>query len=61
MTEQETGGVRSLKADVECRSLLLMPVVEGHTLESEDVSSFLGIRLSSSDDEGEPRLEPRLS
>jgi hypothetical protein len=61
MTEQETGGVRSLKADTESRSLLLMPVVEGHTLESEDVSSFLGIRLSSSDDESEPRPEPRLS
>jgi hypothetical protein len=61
MTEQEIGQGRRQKTDPESRSLLLMPVVEGHTLESEDVSSFLGIRLSSLDDENEPRPEPRLS
>ncbi len=61
MAEQEIVRTGGKNGDYEFRSLLLMPVMEGHTLDSEDVSSFLGVRLSEVDDENEPCQEKRLS
>jgi hypothetical protein len=51
MPERDIGHITGQKGDYEFRSLLLMPVMQGHTLDSEDVSSFLGVRLSGADDE----------
>ncbi len=49
------------KRDYGFRSQLLMPVVEGNTLESDDVSGFLGGRLTIAGDEPERKTPIRLS
>jgi hypothetical protein len=49
------------KAALGLRSRLLMPVIDGHALEEEDVSSFLAGRLSLEEGEGERRTNLTLS
>jgi hypothetical protein len=61
MTEQQTRQFTSGKAEMGARSLLLMPVMEGHTLENDDISSFLDLRLSTSEDDGDEKHYARLS
>ncbi|MBI4725091.1 MAG: hypothetical protein HY765_08965 [Rhodomicrobium sp.] len=62
MAEQDIGQTSVEKPDLGLRSHLLMPVVEGNTLESGHVSGFLAGRLSiSSDESDEPRPAIRLS
>jgi hypothetical protein len=46
MTEQHIIRSSSEKADSGSRSQLLMPIMEGNTLERDDVSGFLAGRLS---------------
>ena len=53
MTEQTIIQAVGDKAGLGFRSHLLMPVMEGNTLESDDVCSFLAGRLSTEDDEQE--------
>lgn len=53
MTEQTITQASGTKAGLGFRSHLLMPVMEGNTLESDDVCSFLAGRLSAEDDEQE--------
>jgi hypothetical protein len=53
MTEQTIIQAAGDKAGLGFRSHLLMPVMEGNTLESDDVCSFLAGRLSTEDDEQE--------
>ncbi len=43
------------------RSPLLMPIMEGNTLESDDVTEFLKGRLSRMQNKSAPRLRVRLS
>ncbi len=47
MAEQNTAQMTGETSEQGLRSQLLMPVVEGNTLESQDVSSFLAGRLSA--------------
>ncbi|MGO8954355.1 MAG: hypothetical protein ACLPWS_04715 [Rhodomicrobium sp.] len=54
MAEQNTSQITGEKVELGARSHLLMPVMEGNTLESEDVSSFLAGRLSAVDEESDP-------
>jgi hypothetical protein len=49
------------KAASGLRSHLLMPVIDGHALEEEDVSSFLAGRLSLEEGDGEGRPNLTLS
>jgi len=59
MAEQQIRQFSSVKADLEARSLLLMPVMEGHTLETDDISSFLDGRLCiAGDDSAEEDDQP---
>ena len=51
MTEQTIIQAAGDKAGLGFRSHLLMPVMEGNTLESDDVCSFLAGRLSTEDDD----------
>ncbi len=51
MTEQTIAQANDDVAGLGFRSHLLMPVVEGNTLESDDVCSFLAGRLSSEEEE----------
>jgi hypothetical protein len=53
MTEQTITQATGDKSALGFRSHLLKPVVEGNTLESDDVCSFLAGRLSAEDDEEE--------
>lgn len=46
MAEQHIRQSNSEKADSGSRSQLLMPIMEGNTLERDDVSGFLAGRLS---------------
>jgi hypothetical protein len=50
MAEQNFIGIANEKSGPGFRSHLLMPVVEGNTLENEDVADFLSGRLSSDRD-----------
>ena len=43
------------------RSPLLMPIMEGNTLESDDVAEFLKGRLSHLREKSSPQLRVRLS
>jgi hypothetical protein len=62
MAEQQIRQISSTKGEMEARSLLLMPIMEGHTLENGDISGFLGGRLAySSDDDTVTDDEPELS
>jgi hypothetical protein len=49
------------KALTALRSPLLMPVMEGNTLEDEDISHFLSGRLSPDGDESDPADGRKLS
>ena len=51
MTEQTVPQAAATKAGLGFRSHLLLPVVEGNTLESEDICSFLAGRLSAEEEE----------
>ncbi len=53
MTEQTITLATGDKTGLGFRSHLLTPVVEGNTLESDDVCSFLAGRLSTEDEEDE--------
>jgi hypothetical protein len=53
MTEQTITQVTVDAANLGFRSHLLKPVVEGNTLESDDVCSFLAGRLSTEEEEQE--------
>ncbi|MFY9641740.1 MAG: hypothetical protein ACLP02_19650 [Rhodomicrobium sp.] len=48
-------------AEMGFRCRLLMPVIEGNTLEDEDVSHFLSERLSAADEDSNPQVSIRLS
>ena len=43
------------------RSPLLMPIMEGNTLESDDIAEFLKVRLSHLREKSTSRLRMRLS
>jgi hypothetical protein len=51
MAEQQITRISSEGGGLEGRSLLLMPVMDGHTLEEGDISSFLDGRLSRAGEE----------
>ncbi|MGO9171293.1 MAG: hypothetical protein ACLP7P_04930 [Rhodomicrobium sp.] len=53
--------ITSEKVEFSARSQLLMPVMEGNTLESDDVFSFLAGRLSAAGEESDPQPVTRLS
>jgi hypothetical protein len=55
MTERDSRPRSREKADSGFRSSLLMPIMEGNTLEREDVSDFLAGRLSPADDQNPPQ------
>lgn len=61
MPEQTVTAPAANKALAALRSPLLMPVMEGNTLEDEDISHFLGGRLSHDGDESDPADGRRLS
>ena len=61
MAEQHFWQISTGKADPDGRSRLLMPVMEGHTLEDGDIASFLDGRLSSVEEESEAKETARLS
>ena len=58
MTEQTIMQAAGDKAGLGFRSHLLMPVMEGNTLESDDVCSFLAGRLSAEEDDEQERHRP---
>ena len=60
MPEQNVTRIDAEKAALGLRSHLLMPIIGGHPLEEEDVSSFLAGRLSM-EEEGESRPNLTLS
>ncbi len=49
------------KAEMGFRCRLLMPVIEGNTLEDEDVSSFLAGRLTVDGEDSDRLARRRLS
>jgi len=59
MTEQDTIQVTYEMAEADFRSHLLMPVMEGHTLDSDDISSFLAVRLAGAGLERDPLPDVR--
>jgi len=59
MPEQNVTRIDAEKATLGLRSHLLMPIIDGHALEEEDVSSFLAGRLSM--EEGEDGRRPNLT
>ena len=61
MAEQNVTQSAGGNADLGFRCHLLMPVVEGHTLESDDVCSFLAGRLSAGDEESGQRVSLQVS
>jgi hypothetical protein len=61
MTERDFRPRNSEKADSGFRSSLLMPIMEGNTLERDDVSDFLAGRLSTVDDRDANPKSVRLS
>ncbi len=50
MTERQTRHTNSDEVATPFRSSLLMPIMEGNTLEQDDVSDFLAGRLSNPED-----------
>ena len=60
MTEHEIVGISGGKADLGLRSMLLTAVMEGGTLDSDEVSSFVS-RLSAFDGEFDGSFETLLS
>ncbi len=61
MAEQNVAHTAASKAEIGIRCHLLMPVVEGNTLEDEDVSSFLAGRLTVDFEASEPLPRIQLS
>ncbi len=61
MAEQNFTQPTGDKAEMGFRCRLLMPVIEGNTLEDEDVSHFLAGRLSANGEDSEPLVRIRLS
>jgi len=61
MAEQNMTQITSEKVEFSARSQLLMPVMEGNTLECDDVFSFLAGRLSAAGEESDPQPVARLS
>ena len=61
MPGQNVTRIDAEKAAIGLRSHLLMPIIDGHALEVEDVSSFLAGRLSLEEGEGKRRTNLRLS
>ncbi len=61
MAEQNVTEPTGDKAETGFRCRLLMPVMEGNTLDSEDVSHFLAGRLSADGEDSEPLAGNRLS
>ncbi|MGO9547005.1 MAG: hypothetical protein ACLPPF_19705 [Rhodomicrobium sp.] len=61
MNERDTIQTSSDKGEPGVRSPLLMPVMQGNTLESEDVSSFLAVRLAALAEEIAPQPARLLS
>jgi hypothetical protein len=61
MTEQNVTRIDAESASLGLRSRLLKPIIDGHALEVEDVSSFLAGRLSMEEEEGERRPNLTLS
>ncbi len=61
MAEENLTHSAAEHAELGIRSQLLMPIIEGHTLESEDVSRFLAGRLPAAKREGDPHPGARLS
>jgi hypothetical protein len=61
MPGQNVPRIDAEKAAIGLRSHLLMPIIDGHALAEEDVSSFLAGRLSLEEENGERRLNLRLS
>ena len=61
MPGQNATRIDAEKATIGLRSHLLMPIIDGHALEVEDVSSFLAGRLSMDDEVGDRRPNLTLS
>jgi hypothetical protein len=61
MPEQNVTRIDAEKAALSLRSHLLTPIIDGHALEVEDVSSFLAGRLSMEEEEGGRRPDLTLS
>jgi len=61
MPEQDMTRIDAEKAGLGLRSHLLMPIIDGHALEEEDVSSFLAGRLSPEEEGGGRRPNLTLS
>jgi hypothetical protein len=61
MPGQNVTRIDAEKAALGLRSHLLMPIIDGHALEEEDVSSFLAGRLSLDEEDGERRPNLTLS
>jgi hypothetical protein len=61
MAEQNMTQITTEKVELSGRSHLLMPVMEGNTLECDDVFCFLAGRLSAAGEESDPQPAPRLS
>jgi hypothetical protein len=58
MTEQTIVQATGDNAGLGFRSHLLMPVMEGNTLESDDVCSFLAGRLSAEEEDEQEQVKP---
>jgi len=61
MANQDMTRIAAESGEAAFRSLLLLPVMEGNTLESEDVSSFLESRLPAGEKENSQPFETPLS
>jgi hypothetical protein len=61
MPEQNVTRIDAEKTVLGLRSHLLTPIIDGHALENEDVSSFLAGRLSMDDEVGDRRPNLTLS
>jgi hypothetical protein len=60
MTEQNSSESVE-RVVVGCRSQLLLPIMEGNTLESEDVAEFLSLRLAANEPAPDASAALRLS
>ena len=61
MANQDLTRISAETKEAAFRSLLLLPVMEGNTLETEDVSIFLESRLPASEKESSQPFETPLS
>ncbi len=61
MADQNFTTVTSGKSELGFRSLLLLPVVEGNTLDCDDVLSFLESRVHAGEEENGELFETALS